>query len=207
MRLRHPIPGAPWGAAFGWRGAIAGLPAGLHNGQDFPAGTGTRVYAAADGVAYRRWEGGGFGNYIYMTHGSGRETFYAHLNGFAVANGTRVKAGQLIGYVGSTGASTGPHLHFSYRKNGAWINPRPLIYTPSSGGGATNTTSADDEGEFSMFIRRNNQAKVYAYNPLTKRKRAIGTGEWTDIKKAIAAGGGKIPIVNVPSSRYKHYGI
>ena len=93
---------------------------GIHgyNGVDFGASTGTSVLAAASGeVIVSKGSGwnGGYGNYIVVRHANGTQTLYAHLSGNAVGVGARVSAGELIGYVGNTGRSTGPHLHFEVR--------------------------------------------------------------------------------------------
>ena len=67
--------------------------------------------------------GGGYGNYVIIDHGSGRSTLYAHMSRIAVSSGTTVSQGEVIGYVGSTGHSTGPHLHFETRLNGNHYDP------------------------------------------------------------------------------------
>jgi len=96
----------------------------FHGGMDFTAEVGTEVYATGDGVVAKllseRWS---YGNHIIINHGYGYTTVYAHLSRFAVKPGTKVKRGQLIGYVGSTGRSTGPHLHYEVRKNDNPLNP------------------------------------------------------------------------------------
>ena len=96
----------------------------FHGGMDFTAETGTEVYATGDGrVVKRQSDAWGYGNHIIVNHGHGYTTVYAHLSRFAVGNGTKVKRGQLIGYVGSTGRSTGPHLHYEVRRNNNPLNP------------------------------------------------------------------------------------
>lgn len=96
---------------------------GFHSGVDIAAPTGKIVIAAADGeVGYAGWNGG-YGNVIYITHNGGYETRYAHLSRTAVKKWQKVKAGDIIGYVGSTGKSTGPHLHFEIRINGQAVDP------------------------------------------------------------------------------------
>ena len=97
----------------------------MHTGIDYAAPLGTKVFAPSDGVVnYRGWKGG-YGNTIMISHGNGLETLYAHLSAFVsdVDVGTKVSAGTLIGQVGSTGNSTGSHLHYEVRINGQHVNP------------------------------------------------------------------------------------
>lgn len=95
----------------------------MHTGIDLAAPNGTPIYAADGGEVIQCSYSGGYGYSILIYHGGGFATFYAHLSGFAVSQGQMVKRGQLIGYVGSTGWTTGPHLHFEVRINGAAQNP------------------------------------------------------------------------------------
>jgi len=95
----------------------------FHSGIDLAASNGTPIYAADGGQVLQTGYSGGYGNSILIYHGGGFATFYAHLSGYAVSNGQMVTKGQVIGYVGSTGWSTGPHLHFEVRINGAAQNP------------------------------------------------------------------------------------
>lgn len=95
----------------------------LHSGTDFGAPAGTPIVAAASGVVVSAGWLGGYGNAIIISHGGGMATLYAHQSRLAVGNGTRVSRGQVIGYVGSTGMSTGPHLHFEVRVNGSTVDP------------------------------------------------------------------------------------
>jgi murein DD-endopeptidase MepM/ murein hydrolase activator NlpD len=95
----------------------------MHAGVDFGAGWGTPIYAATDGrVSFAGWHGG-HGNYVRLDHGSGIGTGYGHMSRIAVSPGTSVRRGQVIGYVGSTGLSTGPHLHYEMYRNGQTVNP------------------------------------------------------------------------------------
>ncbi len=98
-----------------------------HNGVDLAAPRGTPVYATADGLVARADRFGSYGNYIQIEHGGELQTRFAHLSGFEVAAGDRVKKGDLIGYVGSTGRSTGPHLHYEVRISGEPVNPIPYM--------------------------------------------------------------------------------
>lgn len=97
----------------------------MHQGTDYAATTGTPVVAPADGVVVeaRRW--GGYGNWLRIRHSNGLETGYGHLSryGSGIRAGQRVSQGQVVAYVGSTGASTGPHLHYEIWRNGQRINP------------------------------------------------------------------------------------
>lgn len=95
----------------------------FHSGIDIGAGYGSPVYAAAAGTATVSYDAGGFGNYITINHGNGYSTLYGHLSSTAISSGSYVSQGQVIGYVGSTGASTGPHLHYNVYYNGSLTNP------------------------------------------------------------------------------------
>jgi murein DD-endopeptidase MepM/ murein hydrolase activator NlpD len=98
-----------------------------HHGTDFGAKRGTPILAAADGkVIFSGWKGG-YGKVIKLQHKDGYITLYAHQSRLRVKKGTSVKSGQIIGYVGSTGRSTGPHLHFGLYKNGRAINPMRMV--------------------------------------------------------------------------------
>ena len=101
----------------------------FHTGLDLAAPLGTPVVAAGDGVVTRAGPSGRvYGNAIFLDHGDGSSTRYAHLSQVLIAPGARVRRGDLIGRVGSTGASTGPHLHFELRFDGRTVDP--LGYLP-----------------------------------------------------------------------------
>jgi len=101
----------------------------MHAGMDFRASYGTPVHAAADGVVQFAGRHGGHGNFVRLGHGGGLGTGYAHLSRIAVSSGGRVRRGQVIGYVGSTGLSTGPHLHYEMYRNGRTVNPASVNFT------------------------------------------------------------------------------
>ena len=103
--------------------------AAMHAGVDIPGPTGTPIYATADGVVAHAARLGGYGNLIEINHGKGIATRYGHLSKIIVADNTRVKRGQLIGLMGSTGRSTGPHLHYEVRIDGHAVNPVPFLTT------------------------------------------------------------------------------
>ncbi len=101
----------------------------FHEGMDFTAIVGTEVYASGDGVIEStKKEYSGYGNNIIINHGFGYSTLYAHLHGFNVTEGQKVKRGDIIGYVGNTGKSTGPHLHYEVRVRGNPIDPRNYYF-------------------------------------------------------------------------------
>ena len=100
----------------------------FHKGLDFGAPTGTPIYAASDGVVnFAGWHGG-HGNFVKLQHGGGLGTGYGHMSRIAVRSGERVRQGEIIGYVGSTGLSTGPHLHYEVYRNGQAINPTAVSF-------------------------------------------------------------------------------
>lgn len=94
-----------------------------HTGIDVPAPGGTSIYAAKSGVVITSVKRGSYGNYVVISHSDGTSTLYAHMSSRAVKEGQTVKQGQVIGYVGTTGSSTGNHLHFEVRVNGVRTNP------------------------------------------------------------------------------------
>lgn len=104
----------------------------MHGGIDFGAPSGAPIYAVGDAtVAFAGW-GGGHGNHVKLDHGGGWGTGYSHMSQIAVTPGSRVRAGQVIGYVGSTGLSTGPHLHYELYRNGAKVDPMSVRFTVSN---------------------------------------------------------------------------
>lgn len=113
---------------FGWRSNPFGGSPEFHQGLDIAAPTGTTVTAAAGGTVIMAQWYGGYGNYILIDHGAGFSTGYGHLSAIYVSNGQAVKRGQAIGAVGSTGASTGPHLHFEVRIDGKPVDPAPRLH-------------------------------------------------------------------------------
>ena len=98
-----------------------------HKGIDLAAPRGTPVYATADGAVSRADRSRSYGLVVYLEHGADLQTRYAHMSKLLVADGQDVKKGDLIGYVGSTGRSTGPHLHYEVRVDGVAVNPIPYM--------------------------------------------------------------------------------
>jgi murein DD-endopeptidase MepM/ murein hydrolase activator NlpD len=114
-------------SGFGWRThPIYGTPR-FHAGVDIDAACGQPIWAADDGSVISAGWNGGYGNAVIIDHGSGVATLYAHQNSVAVSSGASVNRGQTIGYVGTTGLSTGCHLHFEVRINGTPVDPVPYL--------------------------------------------------------------------------------
>ena len=125
LLMRTPIDGARISSRYGKRRHPVLGYTKMHRGIDFAAPTGTPIYAAGDGVVLKKYYSSTYGNYISIRHTGTYTTAYAHLSRFrsGLRKGSSVKQGQVIGYVGSTGRSTGPHLHYEVIKNGVQINP------------------------------------------------------------------------------------
>lgn len=124
----HPCPGYTYiSSEFGYREQpIAGASTN-HKGMDFAAPAGTPIYAAASGTVTSASYSGNAGNMIVINHGNGLQTYYMHCNSMYVRAGQTVSKGQNIGAVGSTGNSSGPHLHFQVMQNGTPVNPRNYL--------------------------------------------------------------------------------
>lgn len=122
----------------------------FHYGMDFTARTGTPIYATGDGVVYKADASlSGYGNHIEINHGYGYKTLYAHLSKYNCRPGQRVKRGDIIGYVGSTGRSQAPHLHYEVFKNGERVNPLNFYY---------GSISAKEYVEISKLANQENQS-------------------------------------------------
>lgn len=102
----------------------------MHKGIDIPGPIGTPIRATADGIVSRSGWASGYGNLVQISHGSGMETRYGHMSKLLVAANSFVKRGQIIGLMGSTGRSTGSHLHYEVRVEGAAVNPLPFVAGP-----------------------------------------------------------------------------
>lgn len=123
-----PVPSYTLTSAFGWRIHPIYKTQRFHQGVDLAAPQGTPIYAAKSGkVTNASFQQGGAGYYVSINHGDGFTSIYMHMTHYIVAPGQYVSTGQVIGYVGSTGASTGPHLHFGIAYSGEYINPMPYI--------------------------------------------------------------------------------
>lgn len=114
-------------SGFGYRADPFSGGAAFHAGLDFRGPVGAPIHAAAKGVVTFAGVQQGYGNCIEVSHGNGLMTRYAHMSGFRARIGQQVNAGDVIGLIGNTGRSTGPHLHFEVRVNGKAVNPRPFL--------------------------------------------------------------------------------
>jgi murein DD-endopeptidase MepM/ murein hydrolase activator NlpD len=126
-RLLWPIDGGRAGSGFGPRVHPISGGTRMHTGVDIGAASGTPIRAADDGVVVMAGWNGGYGNWTLIDHGGGLATGYGHQSSIGVSRGQRVSRGQVIGRVGSTGASTGPHLHWEVRVNGNPVNPMAWV--------------------------------------------------------------------------------
>lgn len=123
-----PVKTAEFTSAFGVRSDPFRRGAALHAGIDLAGPVGTEIYATADGTVLRSgWNSGGYGNLIEIDHGRGIVTRYGHLSRILVSTGDHISRGQLIGRMGSTGRSTGSHLHYEVRIDDRPVNPIPFM--------------------------------------------------------------------------------
>jgi murein DD-endopeptidase MepM/ murein hydrolase activator NlpD len=150
----------------------------LHAGIDFGAAYGSPIYAVSDGtVSFAGWHGG-HGNFVKLEHGGGFGTGYGHMSRIAVSPGSHVHAGQVIGYVGSTGLSTGPHLHYELYKGGVPVNPMSVSFT---------VTNQVDPAELAAYKARLAQLKTVkagaAMTSLAPRQAATGPAQRREIDR------------------------
>ena len=117
----HPCPGMTYQSSY--FGEVRSFDSRPHKGNDYAAPTGTPTYAAAAGTVITAGWSNSAGNWVVISHGNGLVTKYMHHSSICVSAGQRVEKGQQIGYVGSTGYSTGAHLHFQVELNGTPVNP------------------------------------------------------------------------------------
>lgn len=145
----------------------------IHKGVDWAAPVGTPIAAAFDGEIIFQGDGGGYGNVVKIAHAGGRETRYAHMSKFAIASGvgTKVKAGDIIGYIGTTGLSTGPHLHFELYQGGQAIDP---LATATAAIAATSSDPAV-ETLTDRIVHVESGGSSRAKNPLSS---ATGAGQF-----------------------------
>ncbi|MEM6812154.1 MAG: M23 family metallopeptidase [Pseudomonadota bacterium] len=152
--MQTPVDGARISSGFGMRKhPILGYNK-MHKGVDFAAPTGTPIYAAGDGVVERAGWASGYGKFVKIRHNSSLQTAYGHMSKIKVKAGQRVKQGQVIALVGSTGRSTGPHLHYEVLKNGKHVNPRSLKLPTGK------ELKGNDKRNFETIVRKLNRQFV-----------------------------------------------
>ena len=160
-------------SAFGWREDPIRRRKKFHRGADIRAKSGTPVMCAGDGVVVLAGRQGGYGNVIYVDHGGGVVTRYAHLRRIEVEKGAAITAGQRIGQVGSTGRTTGPHLHFEVRLDGRAVDPWTVL---TIGELARESPAAARVASFALAPELQELAESELDPPKeTKRARATGT--------------------------------
>jgi murein DD-endopeptidase MepM/ murein hydrolase activator NlpD len=123
----------------------------MHTGVDLTSPTGTKVYCPGDGVVLRADVAQGYGNCVRINHGYGYQTVYGHLSKMLVKPGQKVKRGDVIALVGSTGLSTSPHLHYEVRINGQWVNPVNFYYNDLS------------DAEYQRMINESQNANTHSF--------------------------------------------
>ncbi len=127
LPIANPAPGRPISSTFGVRkDPLLGTPA-LHSGMDFKAGIGFPAKTTAAGTVTKAGWNGGYGRMVEVEHGNGLSTRYAHLSKIEVSEGQKLEAGDVVGRVGSSGRSTGPHLHYEVRRDGEAVDPLRFI--------------------------------------------------------------------------------
>jgi murein DD-endopeptidase MepM/ murein hydrolase activator NlpD len=128
MAFVEPVKGRAINSAYGLRRLATEAHARRHKGVDIAAPSGTSVFASAEGEVLRTgYDAGGYGRFIEVRHPNGMSTLYAHLSRVDVHTGEPVTADERIGLVGTTGRSTGPHLHFEVRRGGQQVNPAAIL--------------------------------------------------------------------------------
>lgn len=123
----NPVEIMKFSSGFGQRGAPLRGASRNHKGIDIPGPVGTPIYATADGMVGRAQWVGGYGKYVEINHGNSVQTRYGHLSAMNVSPGQRIRKGDILGYMGSTGRSTGSHLHYEVRIAGEAINPTAFL--------------------------------------------------------------------------------
>ena len=167
--LSRPVNGAITSGFGGRRHPILGY-VRMHAGVDFKAGYGAPIYAVSEGVVSSAGRMGGCGNAVRITHGGNLATRYCHMSRIAASSGSRVRRGQIIGYVGSTGLSTGPHLHYELYRGGRAINPMSVKFTERA------QLAGNDLAQFKSRLNRLKSVKAgAALTPLKPSSRVNET--------------------------------
>jgi murein DD-endopeptidase MepM/ murein hydrolase activator NlpD len=154
----------------------------MHSGMDFKASYGMPIYSATDGMVAYAGRKGGYGNFVQVNHGGGLATGYGHMSRIVASPGQRVRQGQIIGYVGSTGLSTGPHLHYELYRNGRAINPASVTFTQRA------QLSGDDLARFRSLLSRLKSVKPgAAFTPSTASRTSESKGVGREISRIAPA--------------------
>ncbi len=160
---------------------------GGHSGIDFAAPSGTRAYAVVGGRVLSTGWGGAYGNLVKVLHDDGSVGYYAHLSRFGVKKNQRIEQGSLIGFVGSTGNSTGPHLHFEVRRDGSPVNPMPWLESAGSG----KRTGSLSKGKTGGSLAPAKQASSFALPDIVQFTDPNDTLAMLEAQGMAAAPGGK----------------
>ena len=134
----NPVEIMKFSSGYGYRSAPTRGASRNHKGIDIPGPVGTPIYATADGMIGRAQWVGGYGKFVEINHGNAVQTRYGHLSAMNVAPGQRIRKGDVLGYMGSTGRSTGSHLHYEVRIAGEAINPTAFLSPVKSDTAASN---------------------------------------------------------------------
>ena len=144
----------------------------MHKGQDFRASTGTPILAATDGKVVAAGRAGGYGNQVRIAHAGGLMTSYSHMSRISARVGERVRQGEVIGYVGSTGLSTGPHLHYELYRNGKNINPASVKYITRAQLSGAELAAFKAKLKNLMAVRIGGAARMASSAPAAKKSKA-----------------------------------
>lgn len=168
-------------SSFGWRIHPTTHERKRHEGMDFGGSIGTPIHAVAGGtVVFADWEkrsnpGAGYGLYTKIDHGNGFVSLYAHLSGIRVQLGQQISQGQQIGAMGSTGRSTGPHLHFGLMRGGTFVNPASLLGAASVANSGPSEPGNEAQAQRQPPAPRNGQVATTAGNVAVQKKTSGGT--------------------------------
>ncbi|WP_369212701.1 peptidoglycan DD-metalloendopeptidase family protein [Streptomyces flavofungini] len=192
----------PVNAKYGTKFGVAGpmWASGHHTGLDFPAATGTRIRAVNDGTVNQVASGGPYGNHVQIDHGGGLSSFYAHMSAIATKLHKHVSRGTTIGKVGSTGNTTGPHLHLEARRGGKAVDPMPFL---KGGGGGFTAQAVGAAQRYAKSILHRYGWGLSQFGPLKKLWNGESGWRWNALNKSSGAYG--IPQA-LPASKMRSAG-
>jgi murein DD-endopeptidase MepM/ murein hydrolase activator NlpD len=164
-----PVKDYRYTSGYGYRYDPFNGGSAMHAGVDMAGSHGEAIYASASGTVLQAGRSGGYGNLVELTHGKGIDTRYGHLSKILVSPGQRVRQGQIIGRMGSTGRSTGTHLHFEVRVDGRSVNPRPFLDASAYVLAAQNGAKTDEPQDFGPMLEDDTvTASVGGMTPIRK---------------------------------------